>query len=561
MLQKKAVENPKDKDLQQKLNTEADKYENELDKLKDNTNAELINEVNNALNEERKFQSGVRNNDPKGMADAAKNLAPHINKIKELSKGALDRIDDPTRKKKLNDALAKLNDLSAKQINEAKDVFSNPDDQKKKDQLDSTVAELESVLSEIPAIVNPTPENELVATARQEQSSLAKLKDELGKGDKNALQELQNAKKLNDKMKEMAKAAAKNTSSPLTKQKLEDAAEKLDKYMKDLENDSKKAAANPNDKEAQEKVREDIRKLNDQIEKIIEEAKSNPKVDALAENKKLANFLANMGDLNGTDDYSDLWGAAKNLRDRMGGLLSGIQGHANNQRGGNLTDEAKSALELADLLKDLESGNAPRHVSEDELNKIFSELEISQPPPTTSSSAPKQNTSLKNEKGESLQTQSKIPEATNFHDNISNVAVHVKKAAQLTEGKIPKGSNFLEWTNLIAIELAKMAEAAKTGKRSDLIKAGRTISTIVAALEKFVKAEASKIKDPKLQARMLQNAQFLSNMGTQVKILSAVKASGGSDSDDQLVSVARSFGYGCSEILSTVTECHIRKYF
>jgi len=181
--------------------------------------------------------------------------------------------------------------------------------------------------------------------------------------------------------------------------------------------------------------------------------------------KKLANFLANMGDLNGTDDYSDLWGAAKNLRDRMGGLLSGIQGHANNQRGGNLTDEAKSALELADLLKDLESGNAPRHVSEDELNKIFSELEISQPPPTTSSSAPKQNTSLKNEKGESLQTQSKIPEATNFHDNISNVAVHVKKAAQLTEGKIPKGSNFLEWTNLIAIELAKMAEAAKTGKK------------------------------------------------------------------------------------------------
>jgi len=108
-------------------------------------------------------------------------------------------------------------------------------------------------LSEIPAIVNPTPENELVATARQEQFSLAKLKDELGKGDKNALQELQNAKKLNDKLKDMAKAASKNTSSPLAKQKLEDAAEKLDKFMKDLEVDSKKAAANPNDKEAQEK--------------------------------------------------------------------------------------------------------------------------------------------------------------------------------------------------------------------------------------------------------------------------------------------------------------------
>lgn len=115
------------------------------------------------------------------------------------------------------------------------------------------------------------------------------------------------------------------------------------------------------------------------------------------------------------------------------------------------------------------------------------------------------------------------------------------------------------YTKTIALELAKISVAAKDGKRQEIIVGGRTVHANVMGLEKKVKELCTRTKDKQLVDRLFKSMEALHTFSTQLKILSAVKAAGGDkDSDDQLVSVARSFGYAISDLLSNVAEASIK---
>jgi len=109
-----------------------------------------------------------------------------------------------------------------------------------------------------------------------------------------------------------------------------------------------------------------------------------------------------------------------------------------------------------------------------------------------------------------------------FEDAIDDAAMDIQEAAD-EFASVPGEMKDL------ALELAelmrKLAEAARTGDRQAIIQHSKAISDIIKKIIAFAKPFALSCRDPKLADVILVATQAIGNFGTQLKILSSVKAS------------------------------------
>lgn len=229
------------------------------------------------------------------------------------------------------------------------------------------------------------------------------------KGDSKGVDEsIAQLQKSGKSLVDAARDRAKQFSDRSKQKKITDLANSVSDLINQIAEDAKKSAANPQDKKARNKLEEDKLNLKDAIEKLIDATTSDNSVsNAVALKEQIDSLLVSLKDATAADDYNGMSNAANDLCDKMKQLLGDLKLSAEQHRSGKLTDAAKAAMDLSDLLSALEdSSSTPTNIkaiSAEEMDNLFSDLNqmaLSQPPknnaqPTrTSKSADKPKQSI-----------------------------------------------------------------------------------------------------------------------------------------------------------------------
>jgi len=160
----------------------------------------------------------------------------------------------------------------------------------------------------------------------------------------------------------------------------------------------------------------------------------------------------------------------------------------------------------------------------------------------------KQINNIQAEDFKSFEEQASTPLGA-FERAIAEVALNVKRSIQVPYT--------LEQAKALSEELAKLAAAAKSGKRQEMIMAGRNIADLIKALVKQLLELAKQVasKDPIYQDKLITLAHALQNYSTQLKIMISVRASSDQDRDaeESLASITRSLGNALTEAISTAS--------
>jgi len=205
---------------------------------------------------------------------------------------------------------------------------------------------------------------------------------------------------------------------------------------------------------------------------------------------------------------------------------------------GDLTDAARSALELSHLLNDVEGGYGVDSFEEAQAASAkISALRGGNDAPTI------------NEPPVSL------ADATTFEDITAAVAYNIKKQCDELHSETTKTASN------VAVELANLASAARSGDRQKMLQSARAASGHITALSKELYAIAQKMqpKNPheqSIQDHLVRCSQGLTNYGTQLKILTSVKAASieeSKDTDESLATITCDLGDLISQSLTAMT--------
>jgi len=264
----------------------------------------------------------------------------------------------------------------------------------------------------------------------------------------------------------------------------------------------------------------DLRNLLDQIPDRIDDwqdsLRNTAKDDAIKGIAKTANLIASLGGLDENDmDLGDLLGAAGELSNLLRGLIGDSAGLA--RKLGTtpeaLTPAARAAIDLDRFLKRLEG---------------HEEVTIALPPPTFEPQS------------DEFFEKITLANARSFDEVLAAVANEMHQAAK----------NLSEEADNLARELAALAKAARSGNRQDMLVAARKAAAFIIAFCKQLEILANKIPgrtmaEKREQDNLFRYQQALRNYGTQLKILSSVKAASIEDSRDtdaSLTTLTRNLG-------------------
>eukprot|EP01118_Nematostelium_gracile_P014174 TRINITY_DN5470_c0_g1_i1.p1 TRINITY_DN5470_c0_g1~~TRINITY_DN5470_c0_g1_i1.p1 ORF type:complete len:634 (-),score=185.57 TRINITY_DN5470_c0_g1_i1:47-1918(-) len=137
---------------------------------------------------------------------------------------------------------------------------------------------------------------------------------------------------------------------------------------------------------------------------------------------------------------------------------------------------------------------------------------------------------------------------------ILDIADDLSKAT-LDSKMSPHKRMVVDFTNSIAEEMRKISVAAKTGNKSMMIEAAKAISLLVQQIEKTATGVAEECTDALYKKRLLDALKVPGNFATQLKIISAVKATSvASDksAESQLIHCARALG---QSVIATLDAC------
>lgn len=137
--------------------------------------------------------------------------------------------------------------------------------------------------------------------------------------------------------------------------------------------------SNKNDPSSQQKFNDDLKQMRDKVQELSSTVSTAATVDALAQKQSVDAYLAKLGGSN-LDDMQQLWEAGQNLSLLLGNLLDQVRGAVEEQRSTKLSERAKAALDLNDMLSGLENiakteAPAPvKAITTDDLDKLFSDI-------------------------------------------------------------------------------------------------------------------------------------------------------------------------------------------
>jgi len=230
-------------------------------------------------------------------------------------------------------------------------------------------------------------------------------------------------------------------------------------------------------------------------------------------------------------DYDDL---SKKIRNLIGNTNSYARSLGTS--GKPLTDAARNALDLGNLLSDLDTIDTEKSKKLNEINMdlvMESINSLTKPEPVVIVQK-KEVTPIKPEI---------VSEPKTFEEILDKVAVDI-------ENKIVEvGVQNQEGTSLVE-ELRKLAVAARSGNKSQLIVSGKSCAGFLVSFSNQLKTMADSMpsrnpKEKQRQNNLIRAYQGMKNFSTQLKILTSVKASSidsDKDTDETLNSITRSIG-------------------
>jgi len=286
-----------------------------------------------------------------------------------------------------------------------------------------------------------------------------------------------------------------------------------------------------------EKIVDDIPTI---IDDVVSHISSNPTDDAIEAGAKALNLSAYLSVCGDDDlDLGDLLDTANDLADLMKGMIGETTSVAESySSSGDLTDAARSALDLSHLLNDIEGGYGvdsfeDAHTASAKISALRgndNQSNIHEPPVS-------------------------LADAKTFEDITAAVAYNIKKQCDELHNETTRTA-----AN-VATELANLAAAARSGDRQNMLKSARAAAAHIAALAKELLAIAQKIQpknahEQSIQDHLVRCSQGLTNYGTQLKILTSVKAASieeSKDTDESLSTIACDLGDLISQALTSMT--------
>jgi len=335
---------------------------------------------------------------------------------------------------------------------------------------------------------------------------------------------------------EFQRAAAAGDSAAMAAAK--DSLQKNVKALDELVKDPNSALGNSKCADAAEvqDAMEQLNKLATNIDKNSEQMKV--PLDVLARNldaprnetvdtKKRIKALAIKARKGATNlnrrNFDDLISAGKNLAGALNNFGDIARVTAASGAG---TKKSNAALALDDLLRQMELGGPmpDAAVVEQLMNDAMGE--VSEPP---------------------------ADEEPNLSSAISQVATEIEAAAE-THKKVIVEIPGLD-SSPLATFLKRLANSARNNERQEMLVSARGVSSCIVAFCKELTVCAKRCKDPIFQDKMYASIAALKNFGTQVKILTSVKAASSideSDSDEQIINVVRSLGKTTTDALASI---------
>jgi len=450
--------------------------------------------------------------DPQKLANTTKALAKKLDPIIKTAKAEAAKEKDPKKKKQLEDAAKELERLLPPLIEAAKEVPKG--DPSAREKLEDLISQIRQPLGEIEQVFSPDAISEATALGRREDAAAVKLAAAANKGDvKGAQEALKAVKDLQGRFAETSRKAASKAPADLKKH-VDQNIGNLDELVKQLEPTVQALAANKDDPKARDAASAAAKALRNPISNIIEDLQFVPEAQK-DEVQELANqILAALKQRNIKKvDASNLLKISKHLA----GLLSDMARKTGDELRGtdNLSDRAKAALELEQLLSSLEN-SAKNSGGDPYANQNVEEL---------------MNSLTNLVFGESSSNKG---QETQLTKQISGVAREMRAKAT---GSL-EGTQLFALSQNLASDLQKFAEADSGNKRSDLIILGKAISINIIRLADELRRLALSCTDPKLQDKLLLHSQVVRNYAAQLKIMASVRAASPKTNDftsDQLV--------------------------
>jgi uncharacterized protein (DUF2267 family) len=399
--------------------------------------------------------------------------------------------------------MEKLNDeigpLMKDFLQRDRDAVKNPDDSDAVDQANAAADRMRVPLSAMKRLMDEDAhDREVEQLGAEVKKAMADVRDALKSGDKEKTRDALG--KLKDALARYNKKADEvtdNHPNPHKKRALEKAVGDLRDNLLDVRN----AQNRPDD---QGRVKEVLDGVGDAVENFISTMRNTDHDDLLKAGAITNNLFANLGNLNGDDmDLGDLLATA----DSLSGLLRGLMGDPN-------SEGAKAARNLDDVLARMDKRD-PR---------------FAQMPSSTIGIMPSHldmDVYVENVVPDSKFQKFDVKKATKVEDIMSGVAYEIHEKAKNISGDADQ----------VALALAELGNAARSGNRTELLKASKAAAMHIAALCKKLQELAAKIpgntpQEKRLKDQLLKSAQGLRDMSTQLKILCAVKADTIEDSRD-----------------------------
>jgi len=417
-------------------------------------------------------------------------------------------------------------------LKKAKDVTSNPKDKKKARAFENAVPKMKKPIKVFKAAIDPDHIDDVLINDKyggDVKDAIADLKDAVDAQQPPQIKDaLDNVKAKLADYNDNAHDVAKRLDDPGKSNYVDRKADELDDLLDQLEK------MDPFSSPVQ--MLDAVESIPVLIDDIVCHINSDAADDVVEGAARAANLTAFLETVDEDDlDLGDLLGCATDLADLMRGMIGDTTSVAESlgSSGNRLTDAAKSALELSNLLKELEAGDSesPEAISE----KVSALRAADQQSPST--------------------PRLTLAEATTFEDITAAVAFNIKQQCEEQSATVSKtGAN-------VATELANLSIAARKGDRQQMMLSAKAASAHIAAFSKEILALAQNIPGKNAHERSIQDhlircSQGLTNYGTQLKILTSVKAASieeSKDTDESLSTIATDLGDILSQALRSMS--------
>eukprot|EP01125_Pyxidicula_operculata_P005612 TRINITY_DN196_c0_g1_i1.p1 TRINITY_DN196_c0_g1~~TRINITY_DN196_c0_g1_i1.p1 ORF type:complete len:1163 (+),score=467.74 TRINITY_DN196_c0_g1_i1:39-3527(+) len=487
--------------------------------------ADAIDQVQNAVD------TGDRNKYP----TAGKNLQDRYNDFVDQ----VNNHPDPKVKAAGHKAAEALRPQLEELLGKAAQAISAPKDKSKQQAVDNLVPQMKKPLADFRDAASPQQNDYLVNDKHGAgvKDSIAKLKDALNEGNPDRVKKaLDDVKKNLGQYNDQAHKLADKQADPGKRDYLNDRANDLDDLLKDLDN---LRPSDPSDRIARQL--DPVASLIDDFTDTLEHDAAD---NAIKANAKANNLLATLNSASDDDmDLGSLLDAAGEMADLMRGLV-GNTSQAAHELGANekdLSDAARAALDLDDILKGLESGSSG---SDSSARVAQASSNVRGGSSSSSSNSPFDHAPAV-----------PLSQARSFEDVAQAVAYNIHKQSE----------QFHSTTgNSVAVELANLASAARSGDKQKMLFSAKAASGHILAFAKELQEMAAKIpgknqNERQVQDHLLRCAQGLRNYATHIKILTSVKAASieqSKDTDESLTHLSTDLGDIISQALNSMGIVH-----